>query len=91
MAARRKSPKMTAKRRRSLGRKSFAIPARKGAKTATGKKKTGRYPIDTLGRARNALARVSQHGAAKEKGQVARAVRRKYPSLKNSAFVKKHA
>lgn len=66
---RRKSPKMTAARRRRLGTKSFGVP------------KQRKYPIDTPGRARNALARVSQHGSSAQKAQVRRRVARKYPSI----------
>lgn len=64
-----KSPKMTAKRRRSLPKSSFAVPSKR------------KYPLDTKGRARNALARVAQHGTSSEKAQVRRAVKRKYPSI----------
>jgi len=68
MASRRKSPKMTAKRRKSLPKSKFALPGR-------------RYPIDTPGRARSALSRVSQHGTPAEKAKVRRAVKRRYPSI----------
>jgi len=50
--------------------KSFALP---------GKRK---YRIDDAAHARNALARVAQHGTAAEKTRVRAAVRRKYPSIK---------
>lgn len=63
-----KSSKMTAKKRKTLSQSSFALSGR-------------RYPIDTPGRARNALARVSQFGTASEKAKVRSAVRRKYPSI----------
>lgn len=69
MAQAKKSPKMTAAKRKRLSPKSFAVP---------GKRK---YPIDTLGRARNALSRVAQHGTPAEKKQVRAAVKRKYPSI----------
>jgi hypothetical protein len=64
-----KSPKLTAARRKRLKSTTFAIPSKR------------KYPIDTIGRARNALARVSQFGSAAEKAQVRRAVKRKYPSI----------
>lgn len=64
-----KSPKMTAKRRRSLPKSSFGVPS------------TRKYPLDTRGRARNALARVAQHGTNSEKAQVRRAVRRRFPAI----------
>jgi len=64
-----KSPKMTAKRRRNLPKSSFGVPSKR------------KYPLDTRGRARNALARVAQHGTTSEKTQVRRAVKRKYPTI----------
>lgn len=39
------------------------------------------YPIDTPGRARDALSRVAANGTPKEKTQVKAAVRKKYPSI----------
>jgi hypothetical protein len=59
-------PKMTANRRRNLPASSFAYPSRRA------------YPIDTIGRARNALARASQPNTFGSYGHVARAVRRKW-------------
>lgn len=64
-----KSPKMTAARRKRMKPSSFGIPSKR------------KYPLDTKSRARNALSRVAQHGSSKEKAQVRRAVRRKYPSI----------
>lgn len=61
--------KITAKKRRSLPKSSFAVP---------GKRK---YPIDTPARARNALARVSQFGTPAEKKAVRAKVRKRYPSI----------
>ena len=51
---------------------SFGLP---------GKRK---YPINTVKRGRNALARVAQHGTPAEKAQVRRRVASKYPSIKVS-------
>jgi len=65
--SRRKGP-LTAARRNRLATSSFALSGR-------------RYPIDTINRARNALARVAQHGSSSEKARVRAAVRRKYPSI----------
>lgn len=62
--------KLNAKNRRHLKRSSFAIPSQR------------RYPIPDLSHARNALARVSQHGTPAEKAMVRRAVVNKFPSLK---------
>jgi hypothetical protein len=48
---------------------SFALPKQK------------KYPVNTLPRARNAIARVQQNGSPTEKAAVFSAVRRKYPAL----------
>lgn len=40
-----------------------------------------RYPIEDKPHARNALARVSQHGSSSEKAKVRAAVHRKYPGI----------
>lgn len=40
-----------------------------------------RYPIEDRAHARNALARVSQHGTAAEKATVRRKVHAKYPTM----------
>lgn len=77
---RRKSPlsKRTNQRRNTkTGRKrmaksSFALPAKK------------KYRIDDKAHARNALARVAQHGTPAEKKQVRARVTKKYPSLKKT-------
>jgi hypothetical protein len=61
--------KLTAKARKAIPTKSFAEP--KGRK----------YPIEDKSHARNALARVSQHGSPAEKSKVRAAVKRKYPSM----------
>lgn len=58
-----------AKQRNALPAKSFALPGR-------------RYPIEDAAHARNALARVSQHGTPSEMRKVMSAVHRKYPSMK---------
>lgn len=64
--------------RRRMARSSFALPRNRD----TPKGVAGRYPIDTIGRARNALTRVAQHGTRAEKKTVQAAVRRKWPSIK---------
>lgn len=48
MAKKRKSPKLTAKRRRKLPKSSFGLPGSR------------KYPMDTRGRAANAKARAKQ-------------------------------
>lgn len=61
--------KLTSKGRKRIKRSNFAIPSKR------------KYPIHDKAHARNALSRVAQHGSAKEKAQVRRAVKRKYPSI----------
>lgn len=69
--------KLSSKRRKGLPKPAFALP---------GKKK---YPVDTKARARNALARVSQHGSNSEKKAVRAKVKAKYPSIGKSGRRKK--
>ena len=57
------------KNRKKLSKKSFALP---------GKRK---YPIPDKAHARNALARVAQHGTKAEQKKVKAAVKRKFPSI----------
>lgn len=64
------SPKLTARKRNRMASRTFALPSKR------------KYPMDTLGRARNALARVAQHGSKAEQATVRRNVTRRYPSLK---------
>jgi len=59
---------LTYRQRKKLPKSSFALPGR-------------RYPIDTINRGRNALARVSEFGTPAEKSAVRGAVHRKYPSI----------
>jgi hypothetical protein len=59
---------LTAKGRKRIAPGNFALPG-------------GRYPIHDAAHARNALARVSQHGTAAEQQKVKAAVRRKYPGI----------
>lgn len=67
--------KLTTKKRKQLKKSSFAIPEDRA------------YPVHDLAHAKNALARVEQHGSQEEKKRVKAAVKRKYgtkhfPSLK---------
>ena len=57
------------KNRKKLSKKSFALP---------GKRK---YPIPDKSHARNALARVAQHGTPEEQKKVRKAVVKRFPSL----------
>jgi hypothetical protein len=60
--------KLTTSERKHLKSSSFALPGR-------------RYPIEDEPHARNALARVSQHGTAAEKAKVRAAVHRRFPGV----------
>jgi hypothetical protein len=64
--------KLTSATRNRLSGSSFALPGR-------------RYPIEDASHARNALARVSQHGSSAEKAKVRAAVHRKYPGIGKSS------
>jgi hypothetical protein len=68
--------KLTAAKRKKLKSSTFGLP---------GKRK---YPLDTKGRAKNALSRVSQHGTPTEKAAVRRKVKKKYPNIKVSGLKK---
>jgi len=61
--------RLTAKTRKALPSKDFALPGR-------------RYPVEDKSHARNALARVAQHGSPAEKATVRRKVASKYPGIK---------
>jgi hypothetical protein len=61
--------RLTAEQRRRLPDSAFAIPERRA------------YPIHDIEHARNALARVAQHGTPEEKRRVRRAVKRRFPSI----------
>lgn len=63
--------KLTSKGRKRIKASNFALPGK-------------RYPIHDPSHARNALARVSQHGTPSEKARVRAAVYRKYPGMKKS-------
>ena len=63
--------KLTTKARTALPTSDFALPGR-------------RYPVEDRSHARNALARVSQHGTPAEKASVRRKVHAKYPSMGSS-------
>jgi hypothetical protein len=60
---------LSAKDRKKLPKRSFALP---------GKRK---YPIPDKAHARNALARVAQHGTPAEQKKVKAAVKRRFPGI----------
>lgn len=61
--------KLTSRGRKRMKASSFALPSKR------------KYPINDKKHARNALARVAQHGTASEKATVRRKVHRKFPSI----------
>jgi hypothetical protein len=63
---------LSTKQRKKLSKKEFALP---------GKRK---YPIPDKAHARNALARVAQHGTPAEQKKVKAAVKRRFPSVGKS-------
>ena len=67
--------KLSYKKRQKLPGKAFAIKCR-------------RYPINDRSHAKNALARVSQHGSAQEKAEVRRKVHAKFPGIAVSGLKK---
>jgi hypothetical protein len=60
---------LTTKDREKLSKKSFALPGQR------------KYPIPDKAHARNALARVAQHGTSAEQKKVKAAVKRRFPSI----------
>ena len=64
---------LSTKDRKKLSKKSFALP---------GKRK---YPIPDKSHARNALARVAQHGTKVEQKKVRAAVEKRFPSLEKKS------
>lgn len=60
--------KLTTKERKALPKKDFAVAGRK-------------YPVPDANHARNALARVAQHGSPKEKAEVKAKVHKKFPGI----------
>jgi len=73
--------KLSTRGRKRLARSKFALPPRRSGKNRTTKGVKGRYPIHDIAHARNALARVAQHGTPSEKARVRAAVKRRYPSI----------
>jgi hypothetical protein len=61
---------LTTEGRKHIADTNFALPSER------------KYPIHDISHARNALARVAQHGTSEEQSKVQAAVYRKYPSLK---------
>jgi hypothetical protein len=72
---------LTAAARQSMPRSDFALPGKGEGPKGAG---SGSYPIPDENHARNALARVAQHGTAEEKAEVRRKVHAKYPGIGGS-------
>ena len=73
--------KLSYKERQKLPKGDFALPGKGDGPEG---KQGGSYPIPDESHARNALARVSQHGTSAEKAKVKAAVERKFPGIKVS-------
>ena len=70
--------KLSYKERQGLSKSQFALP---GKGEGPEGKQGGSYPIPDESHARNALARVSQHGSEAEKRKVKSAVEKKFPDI----------
>jgi len=70
--------RLTTKGRKALPSSDFALPGKGSGPTGKG---AGSYPIPDAAHARNALARVSQHGSSAEKATVRRKVHAKFPDI----------
>jgi len=70
--------RLTAHQRQVMPSSAFALP---GKGEGPGGKGAGSYPINDPNHARNALARVAQHGTSEEKAKVRAAVHRRYPGI----------
>jgi hypothetical protein len=65
--------KLSTAQRKRIPKSSFAIPSKKPG--------SGSYPIPDKSHARNALARVAQHGTPSEKARVRAKVHAKFPGI----------
>lgn len=78
---------LSAADRQSMPRSEFALPGRGEGPKGAG---SGSYPIPDASHARNALARVAQHGSSSEQARVRAAVHRKFPDIGKSAAEKRY-
>ena len=78
--------KLTTAARSKLKPKQFALPGKGEGPKGKG---AGSYPIPDPSHARNALARVSQHGSSSEKATVRAKVAAKFPSIGKGSKKKK--
>jgi hypothetical protein len=68
--------RLTSRGRKRMKAKQFALPGK-------------RYPISDAAHARNALARVAQHGTPTERQKVRRKVKARFPSIQVSGLKRK--
>ena len=83
---RKKQDHLTAHERQEMPRSEFALPGKGEGPKGAG---SGSYPIPDASHARNALARVSQHGTSEEKAEVRRKVHEKFPGIKEGGKSRK--
>ena len=74
--------------RKALPKSDFALPGRGEGPSGKG---AGSYPIPDASHARNALARVSQHGTSEEKAIVRRKVKAKFPGISQGGTKKRNS
>lgn len=83
---------MSQERRESLPAKAFAVPEKKAKKLGVASEikgeAKGKYPIPDPKHARNALARVAQHGTPGEKAAVEKKVHDRFPGIGKEAEAK---
>ncbi len=70
--------KLSSAERQALPKSDFALPGKGTGPKGAG---SGSYPIPDASHARNALARVSQHGSQAQKAQVRAKVHSKFPAI----------
>jgi hypothetical protein len=73
--------KLSAKEREDMPKSDFALPGKGEGPKGAG---SGSYPIPDASHARNALARVAQHGSPAERAEVRAKVHRKFPGIGKS-------
>ena len=73
-----KNGHLTTAARQAMPKSDFALPGKGEGKKGAG---AGSYPIPDANHARNALARVAQHGTSAEKAKVRAKVHAKYPGI----------
>ena len=73
-----KNGHLTAGARQDMPKSDFALPGKGEGPKGAG---AGSYPIPDASHARNALARVAQHGSSAEKKEVRAKVHEKFPGI----------